>query len=236
MKRRLLLSLCVVGAVFSGHTPNLLQTQSRSVSAERVVTARASARPPSHLMLKSTSEARPWFERVAVRSLAMTREDTPSTSIQPENGQSAPLPSSSEGTETPPPSPPEETNWVVVIRWATVHSGPSVSAPTDRFYSVGTELHLVGYRDDWFQVLDPVTSERGWIYAKYYLQAIRGPGQGIAALQALAKPQQKVVDAANPTLHVRRANRLRTSVGQKDSTGHRKRSSLPIRDCGQYTG
>ena len=52
----------------------------------------------------------------------------------------------------------EEANWVVVIRWATVHSGPSVSAPTVRFYSVGTELHLIGYRDGWFQVLDPVTS------------------------------------------------------------------------------
>ena len=208
MKRRLLLSLCVVGAVFSGHTPNLLQTQSPSVSAERVVTARASARLPDHLMLKSTPEARPWFERVAVRSLAMTGEDTPSTSVQPGNGQSAPLPSTSEGSETTAPSPPEETNWVVVIRWATVHSGPSVSAPTVRFYSVGTELHLIGYRNDWFQVLDPVASERGWIYAKYYLQAIRGPGQGIAALQALAKPQQKVVDAAKPTPHVRWANRL----------------------------
>ena len=100
MKRRLLLSLCVVGAVFSGHTPNLLQTQSPSVSAERVVTARASARLPDHLMLKSTPEARPWFERVAVRSLAMTGEDTPSTSVQPGNGQSAPLPTTSEGSET----------------------------------------------------------------------------------------------------------------------------------------
>ena len=192
MKRRLLLSLCVVGAVFSGHTPNLLQTQTPSVSAERPVTARASARLPDHLMLKSTPEARPWFEHV-----------TPSTSVQPGNGQSAPLPTTSEGTETTAPSPPEEVNWVVVIRGATVHSGPSVSAPIVRFYSVGTELELIDHQHGWFQVLDPVTSQRGWIYEKYYLQAIRGPGQGIAVLQE--PPKQKLVNARNSTPHVRRA-------------------------------
>ena len=196
--------------------------------------ARASARLPDHLMLRSTLEARPWFERLAVRSLAMMGEDTPSTSVQPGNGQSAPLPTTSEGSETTAPSPPEEANWVVVIRWATVHSGPSVSAPTVRFYSVGTELHLIGYWDGWFQVLDPVTSERGWIYTKYYLQAIRGPGQGIAVLQE--PPKQKLVNARNSTTHVRRAKNSGPPPSKKTSTGHRKRSSQPIRDCGQYTG
>ena len=205
--KRLLLSLCIVGAVFPGHTPNLLQTRSSSVTAERVVAALVSARLPDPATQDSTQEPRPWFERVAVRSRAMTGEDTPSTSLPPRDSQSAPLPTTSEGSETTPPSSPEEANWVVVIRWATVHSGPSVSAPTVRFYSVGTELHLIGYWDGWFQVFDPVTSERGWIYAKYYLQAIRGPGQGIVALQALAKPQQKVVNTTKPAPHVRRANK-----------------------------
>ena len=44
--KRLLLSLCIVGAVFPGDTPNLLQTRSPSVTAERVVAALASARLP----------------------------------------------------------------------------------------------------------------------------------------------------------------------------------------------
>ena len=205
--KRLLLSLCIVGAVFPGHTPDLLQTRSSSVTAERVVAALVSARLPDPATQGSTQEPRPWFERVAVRSRAMTGEDTPSTSLPPRDSQSAPLPTTSEGSETTPPSSPEEANWVVVIRWATVHSGPSVSAPTVRFCSVGTELHLIGYWDGWFQVFDPVTSERGWIYAKYYLQAIRGPGQGIVALQALAKPQQKVVNTTKSAPHVRRANK-----------------------------
>jgi hypothetical protein len=161
--KRLLLSLCIVGAVFSGHP-----SQSPSATAKRVVEA---APLPDHLMLKSTPEPRPWFDRVAVPSLAMTGEDTPSTSLPPGDSQSAPPPTTREGPESAAPSPPEEANWVVVIRWATVHSGPSVSVPTVRFYSVGTELQLIDHQYGWFEVLDPATSQRGWIYEKYYLQA-----------------------------------------------------------------
>jgi hypothetical protein len=89
-----------------------------------------------------------------------------------------------------------------VIRWATVHSGPSISAPTVRFYSVGTELQLTDYQQGWFQVLDPATSQRGWIYEKYYLEAIRGPGQKVAALQEPTNHKQKVVNTRNSTPHV----------------------------------
>jgi hypothetical protein len=208
MKRRLLLSLCIVGAVFSGHPSHLLHTQSQSATAKRVVEAQASVRLPDHLGLKSTPESGPWFEQVAVRSLAMTREDTPSTSLTPGDSQSAPLPTTREGSESLIPPAPEEANWVVVIRFATVHSGPSVSAPTVRFYSAGTELQLIDHQYGWFEVLDPATSQRGWIYERYYLQAIRGPGQGVAALQASAKPQQKVVNVTKPPARVRPAKKL----------------------------
>ena len=100
----------------------------------------------------------------------------------------------------------EEANWVFIIRGAIAHSGPSVSAPIVRLYSVGTELHLTDYQHGWFQVLDPVTSQRGWIYEKYYLQAIRGPGQMVAALQEPAKAQQ--LNNPKPTPHVRRAKKI----------------------------
>ena len=91
----------------------------------------------------------------------------------------------------------EKANWVFVIRGATVHSGPSVSAPTVRFYSVGTELQLIDYQQGWFQVLDPVTSQRGWIYEKYYLEAIRGPGQKLA-VQDLPSPTRVALAAPKP--------------------------------------
>ena len=142
------------------------------------------------------------IRRVALRSpttvLDTVLDHAQSTRPSPADHQSgrpsAPLPSTPDSSE---PSVPdvsegsnEEANWVVVIRGATEHSGPSVSAPTVRYYPVGTELHLIGYEQGWFQVFDPVTSQRGWIYEKYYLQAIRGPGQ-VIALQEPAKPQQK---------------------------------------------
>ena len=147
--------------------------------------------------------------------------------------QIAPQQSISDKSEPSLPSE-EEANWVAVIRWATVHSGPSVSAPTVRFYSVGTELQLIGYQHGWFQVLDPATSQRGWIYAKYYLQAIRGPGQGIADLQEPAKPRNWLTHEIQPARETRKE--LRTRPPNKIRPAHRKRSSLPIRDCGQYTG
>ena len=99
----------------------------------------------------------------------------------------------------------EEANWVFVIRGATVHSGPSVSAPTVRFYSVGTELQLIDYQQGWFQVLVPVTAQRGWIYEKYYLEAIRGPGQQLA-VQDLPSPTRVALAAPKPK-HVERGSR-----------------------------
>jgi hypothetical protein len=144
---------------------------------------------------------------MAVQSSAMVGEDTQAITSPEGEKQRAALPVPGESV-APSVSPvPEvenqEANWVVVIRGATLHSGPSVSAPIVRLYSVGTELHLTDYQHGWFQVLDPVTSQRGWIYEKYYLQAIRGPGQGIAVLQE--PPKQKLVNARNSTPHVRRA-------------------------------
>jgi hypothetical protein len=70
-----------------------------------------------------------------------------------------------------------EAIWFVVSRAARLHDGPSVSSHITHFYPVGTELKLIGYAQGWFQVSDPTTLRQGWIYEKYYLQAIPGPGQ-----------------------------------------------------------
>jgi hypothetical protein len=71
----------------------------------------------------------------------------------------------------------KEAIWFVVSRAARLHAGPSVSSHITHFYPVGTELKLIGYAQGWFQVSDPATLRQGWIYEKYYLQAIPGPGQ-----------------------------------------------------------
>ena len=111
-----------------------------------------------------------------------------------------------EGSEPSVPPGPDAENWAVVIRWATIRS--SVAAPIVGSYSVGTKLQLVDHQRGWFQVLDPATSQRGWIYEKYYLQAIRSPDQVVADLQETINPKQKVVNARKSSPAVRRAKSL----------------------------
>ena len=58
-----------------------------------------------------------------------------------------------------------------------------------------------------------------------------------AAVTSASDPKrQALVNARNSTPHVRARKELRSPTEQKDLIGHRKRSSLPIRDCGQHTG
>ena len=98
----------------------------------------------------------------------------------------------------------KEAIWLVVSRAARLHAGPSVSSPITHFYPVGTELKLISYAQGWFQVSDPATLRQGWIYEKYYLQAISGPGQTRLAVQdllgttrvAFAAPKPKPVSRA----------------------------------------
>jgi hypothetical protein len=55
-------------------------------------------------------------------------------------------------------------------------------------YGVGTELKVIGHEQGWFRILDPTTSRTGWIYERYYLQAIPGPGQIQFAVYQSATP------------------------------------------------
>jgi len=92
----------------------------------------------------------------------------------------------------------KEAIWFVVSRAARLHAGPSVSSRITHFYPVGSELKLVGYEQGWFLVSDPATLRQGWIYEKYYLEAIRGPGQTQLAAQDLPTPTRVALAAPNP--------------------------------------
>ena len=92
----------------------------------------------------------------------------------------------------------EEAIWFVVSRAARLHAGPSVSSPITHFYPVGTELKLIGYAHGWFQVSDPATLRQGWIYEKYYLEAIRGPGHPRVVVQESLSPTRVAFAAPKP--------------------------------------
>ena len=108
------------------------------------------------------------------------------------------------------PSGPQEggVNWFVVSRATRLHDGPSVSSRITHFYPVGSELKLVGYQQGWFLVSDPATLRQGWIYEKYYLEAIRGPGQTQLAAQDLPSPTGVALAAPKPK-HVSRVKKPR---------------------------
>ena len=54
-----------------------------------------------------------------------------------------------------------------VVLAARVHSEPSVSYPTVRFFSPGTELQVVRRESGWVELFDPATQERGWVFESY---------------------------------------------------------------------
>ena len=56
-----------------------------------------------------------------------------------------------------------------VVLAARVHSEPSVSSPTVRFFSPGTELQVVRRESGWVELFDPATQERGWVFESYVL-------------------------------------------------------------------
>src|SRR5262245_55384767 len=95
------------------------------------------------------------------------------------------------------PTSDHEPIWFVVSRAARLHDGPSVSSPIVHLYPVGTELRSIDYQQGWYRVLDPTTSRTGWIYERYYLQVIPGPGQ--TRLIALGLPPTRVALVASET-------------------------------------
>jgi hypothetical protein len=84
----------------------------------------------------------------------------------------------------------EALDWVKVALAATVHTQGSVSSPTVRIYSPGTNLQVVSRENGWLQVSDPATEERGWVLEKY-LASVDGP----SSTQAAAEPTVKALPA-----------------------------------------
>lgn len=96
------------------------------------------------------------------------------------------------------PAKDHEAIWFVVSRAARLHDGPSVSSPIVHLYPVGTELRLIGYKQGWFHVLEPETSRTGWIYERYYLDPIPGPGQIQFAVHQSVTPVKLALATPEP--------------------------------------
>jgi hypothetical protein len=105
------------------------------------------------------------------------------------------------------PASDHDPIWFVVSRAARLHDGPSVSSPIVHLYPVGTELRSIGYEQGWFRVLEPTTARTGWIYERYYLDVIPGPGQ--TRLIAQGSPPTRVALLASDPKPVKRIKQQR---------------------------
>jgi Bacterial SH3 domain len=88
----------------------------------------------------------------------------------------------------------QSVEWAKVAFAAKVHSNASISSPTLRFYRPGTALQVVDRQNDWVQVADPISGERGWVFEQYLV-----PADGPTAKQtAIATAATALPDRANP--------------------------------------
>ena len=66
-----------------------------------------------------------------------------------------------------PPLPAGKDEWVALLSYANLRAAPSSNADTLRVAEKGTKLRVTGREGNWVQVIDPATSEVGWVYARY---------------------------------------------------------------------
>ena len=106
----------------------------------------------------------------------------------------------------------EGEQWAEVVLAARAHSAASVSSPTVRHYRVGTRLKVIDRKSGWIKVIDPTTSNQGWIFEKYLMlkespdnKQVEGPGQSQRTAQSgsPAPDDPNLVAPAQPGPYVR---------------------------------
>ena len=202
--KRLLLSACLVGVMFVGLPPSPRSMQGEPASEPLNVAYAAT--PVSGGVSSRAKSQYPGLQQVALRSPAVGAVQADGTPVASIDDLFAPaLPQAAKPEEDAKVSDvrlvDESAMWVVVTRGAWMHSGPSVATPVVGHQSPGKEMHLLDSSQGWYQVFDPETGKRGWVYAKYYLEPIDRPGQKrVAVVQQPQAPinAAPVVSAAPP--------------------------------------
>jgi hypothetical protein len=113
-----------------------------------------------------------------------------------------------------------QVEWVKVVLPARMHDRASVSSPTVRFYSPGTDLQVVRREGVWLQVSDRVTQEHGWILEKYVASSY-SPSFTQAALES-------ITDAA-PTVAPKKEKWSQSAKRSKSATRVSKHRSAVAR-------
>jgi hypothetical protein len=200
---RAVLSLCLFGTALA--TANTLITQRPSCPAggTNIVAAYAETSPgtagatpsapaqaakvePAQApkdQASSPVQAKPAKTEDAKPAAAKDLDQTGSVdqAAQKQREKPAPVPQSEPGDQQVKLGDGEQ--WAEVVLAARVHSAASVSSPTVRHYRVGTKLKVIDRQSGWIKIIDPTTSNQGWIFEKYLMlkegpgkQLVEGPG------------------------------------------------------------
>jgi hypothetical protein len=207
---RLALSICVIGVALAGYTPVTLYANQGGQAPDLRTAPSRSAQSDTTTVSKL---ANPDAVSVAVwtpprASFAAPLDESALVRTKPalpEAMYAEALPSAYEGDYDTP-------IWAVVTRGARLHAGPDVSSSTVWFYPVGAKLHLLGYRQGWFKVVDPETSRGGFIFAEHYLDALRSPTETPTIVARAPAPTETAlagpVQAGPAKLSVKLASRV----------------------------
>jgi Bacterial SH3 domain len=191
---RVLLFLSVVGAVIYA----LLLVTHDELPGGKAEDTFAGQTQPDHPVVQRLSSWDAYLPSRSQAPLATSQQpallpsqqrESPSQNSERKHGTEYPLAASEDKPTTSESggAAPEPVEWAKVVLAAETHSQASVSSAVVRFYRPGTELQVVGRGDGWFQVSDPVTQERGWIFEKY-LSSIDGPSPTQVATESTTEP------------------------------------------------
>jgi hypothetical protein len=151
------------------------------------------APPPSQNPQLATSQRPARTPAQVGDDASQNSERKPGTAYPPAASEDKTPASESVGAE------PEPVEWAKVML-ARRHI-VSVSSPTIRFYSPGSELQVVRREGAWFEVSDPATQERGWVLDQY-LSSIASSTPTQVATESTTEPQSaKPAPKANKAHH-----------------------------------
>ena len=128
----------------------------------------------------------------------------------------------------------QEPERAKVVLAAALHSEGSVSSPTVRIYPPGTELQVVERVNGWYQVSDPLTQQRGWIFEKY-LASIDSPSVSQASVDSTTtEPLQTRPALQKSKKHIRSAKSAVRVVAQSVERDVRPRGLFMFRPFARF--
>jgi len=214
---RAVLSLCLFGAALA--TANILIMQrptcpsgganvfaayegTSSGTAAAAPAQAAKANPPQAPKVQAVNPAqgKPAKSAEAKPAAAKDLDQTGSVDRKTREQSEKPAPASQTELGDRQVKVGDDEQWAEVVLAARAHSAASVSSPTVRHYRVGTRLKVIDRESSWIKVIDPTTSNQGWIYEKYLMlkeasdqKQVEGPGQS----QRTAQAESKMTDDPN---------------------------------------